>query len=483
MKFNHQHSWQSLLGWYFVLGALHEVAHVVFAILTGQSDNLLDDGIATFLTRLVLLRQCNLPALACGLSGDIVRHAGWVTSAVLVYYFRNNNTACLAASLVALEAMSTDLLGLVPCSPNSNVLFCGNFGIILLHKAWSSNGGTSALDILEKMVQVTMMRGAQSGGVVTFQPTSSGSMKGIRSRVVNKKRTDLSKEVRKKITRDVSMRKGSIPFFSGHTRFATSSKATFEGTHPQRWTPPSTRRVYDFNVPHSGKHVFEPNSLKVENYITHNGDFDFYTLNGTTYDLEVIQTFLSNVLGPMPAIVDSCAVAGIVDLLRTQGCFGLSARYVICLDLPTSKIQPNPEFPSYSHFEKIGLLFEEVLEEMLKTAEMQHICEQPAIRHSFALRVLSKLEKRSETLLELLSQYITDDEGGASLLTFCVKTINAFFDNDLFFTTKTFLKNAKGSFGLCVTSSLDANRQLVLAARGQTVSTFFSLALRFKAYQ
>jgi hypothetical protein len=29
--------------------------------------------------------------------------------------------------------------------------------------------------------------------------------------------------------------------------------------------------------------------VPVENYITHNGDFDFY--NGTTYDLEVIQNF------------------------------------------------------------------------------------------------------------------------------------------------------------------------------------------------
>jgi hypothetical protein len=37
------------------------------------------------------------------------------------------------------------------------------------------------------------------------------------------------------------------------------------------------------------------------------------TVNGTTYDLEVIQNFLSIVRGPMPATVDSCAVAGMVD--------------------------------------------------------------------------------------------------------------------------------------------------------------------------
>jgi hypothetical protein len=50
-----------------------------------------------------------------------------------------------------------------------------------------------------------MMRGAQSGGVVGFHPTSSNdssSLKGTRSRVVNKKRTDLSVLLRHKVDRD-----------------------------------------------------------------------------------------------------------------------------------------------------------------------------------------------------------------------------------------------------------------------------------------
>jgi len=44
-------------------------------------------------------------------------------------------------------------------------------------------------------------------------------------------------------------------------------------------------------------------------------------------------------------------------------------------------------------------------------------------------------------------------------------------------TTKTFLKNAKGSFGLCITSSMDAHRRICLAARGQTVSWYFAFFL------
>ena len=50
---------------------------------------------------------------------------------------------------------------------------------------------------------------------------------------------------------------------------------------------------------------------------------------------------------------------------------------------------------------------------------------------------------------------------------------DAFFDNDSFFVSRTFLSNAKGSFGLMVTNSLDAARQLCVAARGQTISVAF----------
>ena len=39
-------------------------------------------------------------------------------------------------------------------------LFCGNFGILLINSSWINvDGGKAALDMLEKMVEVTMMRG------------------------------------------------------------------------------------------------------------------------------------------------------------------------------------------------------------------------------------------------------------------------------------------------------------------------------------
>jgi hypothetical protein len=60
-----------------------------------------------------------------------------------------------------------------------------------------------------------------------------------------------------------------------------------------------------------------------------------------------------------------------------------------------------------------------------------------------------------------------------ALLKLCQKTIDAFFDNDLDLTTRIFMKNAVGSFGLMVTSSLDSHRQISIAARGQPMSVAF----------
>ncbi len=45
-----------------------------------------------------------------------------------------------------------------------------------------------------------MMRGAQCAGVVSYIPDSKGGTKGIRTRVMNGKRTDLSELVASGVT-------------------------------------------------------------------------------------------------------------------------------------------------------------------------------------------------------------------------------------------------------------------------------------------
>ena len=62
--------------------------------------------------------------------------------------------------VTALEAVFSDLLGLLKSDPTS--FHCGNFGIILINAAFGTGAAAKkAKDVLEKMVEVTMMRGAK----------------------------------------------------------------------------------------------------------------------------------------------------------------------------------------------------------------------------------------------------------------------------------------------------------------------------------
>jgi hypothetical protein len=490
-----------LLGYYVLFGALHELSHLFAASLAfGVPEYTAVDWIRiVFMRQSVFVLNQDPPYESYTQEQQLlwIRHAGWIASvlfATCVWVFRSEqqgshqNLALQAATLTAIEALSTDLFGFatIPFFPTTIVskgtttFFCGNFGIILLHQAWWTDTHQAALDVLQTMIQVTMMRGAQSGGVVVFVKNAFQ-----RVRVVNYKRTSLDQLLRAKIHARVHwslLKQNQAVVVSGHTRFATTSKATLEGTHPQQWTPRRSERVWNFVT----------NKLErvdVENYVTHNGDFEFYSFGGTTYELGAVQAFLSVVTGlPTPAVVDSCAVAGMLDVLRTKGCFGRSARYAVCFALRTSRLEADVDtFPTPTQLDTIARVFEECFAQLVNELADPKDLQEPATRLRLARLVAPKLAVQKNELLRpnmLLGRYITSTDltdaiedapaaGGSSLLSFCIATIDAFLDNDLFFTMKTFLANAKGSFGLCFQSSLDAHRQICLAARGQTMSVAF----------
>ena len=333
-----------------------------------------------------------------------------------------------------------------------------------------------------------------------------------------------------------------------------------------------------------------------------------------TYDVQTIQKWLVYVTKcPMPSSVDSCGIAGMIDVIHTQGCFGLSIRYVLSFlcngrnsgggtGLASNKASSTspPQrpsvlddidnesnldyYPEYDHLERIGLVFEEVLSEMLLAEvnddaaihTLHDIGNSQFHRHSFALRVRDKFKdskKRYQDLIVPIAHLLdlgddgkapmtsftvgsllsgqgdsrngevdgghdnvgnaddqnnqsmssilrkmnndsmmdssamvieegsqfqnavsattptngnNDDEenfGGVgnsvtlprnkNLMFLCRATIDAFFDNDLFQSTKLFMENAKGSFGLVTMSSIAADRQICMAARGQTVRFIF----------
>ena len=163
---------------------------------------------------------------------------------------------------------------------------CGNFGLLLLSGAHDDK----VIAVLKRMLQVTMMRGAQSAGLCTYLGAGEGkSAVGVRSRVVNGKRTDLSDLCLKKFASDLRKHAwrrfagsavSSPQLFQGHTRFATSSICNEAGCHPHQWLPPSTQTCWRYvgDAKTGGRYVGE--SRSVEAFITHNGDLDYVVVHG-----------------------------------------------------------------------------------------------------------------------------------------------------------------------------------------------------------
>jgi hypothetical protein len=502
------------LGFHGLFGSLHELVHLLAAWQTGRLVGVDDRaGALRVAARAAFGRSVLVSELPAGHVVDVARHAGWVASAVIaaitILIVRQSpsrrssakavgprwsagTAAAVAAVVTAIEAASTDLfrVGAGAASPSPGdgsgpgrlaLLLCGNFGVILINTAWA--GTKEALDVLEKMVQITMMRGAQSGGVVTYASGSGGSsnkgdappqLRGIRTRVVNGKRTDLSELVRKKCEAHDGASRPSKDFvraYSGHTRFATTSKATFDGTHPHQWCPPRPRQVYFVATQ---KH---PGSTKrmVEHYITHNGDLDFFRVAGQWHELGKVQVWLEKVLEcPMPATVDSACIAGLVDLHRTAGCWGLSVRYAYQCGLATAL---GPEDtgaqPTYAQYEQCGEQFARALDGILEEGDdfltVFAVGENKKHRKELMKQSLDNLQRAGPASY----MNLPNDVEANALKQLVQAAVNAFFDNDLMQTTRLVLSNSKGSFGLCITSSMDAHRQLCVAARGQTMSVAF----------
>jgi len=213
------------------------------------------------------------------------------------------------------------------------------------------------------------------------------------------------------------------------------------------------------------------------------GDFEFYKIGGKYYDCEAIQEWLARALHvPMPATVDSAAIAGMIDLLRVQGCFALSVRYAVCFELvgdarPTDS---SVRYPTLMQYEAIGKIFEKVLDQMvmedgIKTLEQvsASVKRRTNLCNMIKDELIPLFTKDSNAVVTCLKSFVTVDEEGGNLDQFVKAAVDAFFDNDLFNTTRVFLENAKGSFGLCVTTSLDAHRQVAMAAKGQTLCIAF----------
>lgn len=135
--------------------------------------------------------------------------------------------------------------------------------------------------------------------------------------------------------------------------------------------------------------------------------------------------------------------------------------------------------------EEIGRIFEKTLDDMVDAKNiksLEEISSSIELRNELATDVKNSmidlmssktLEPSFQSAMDVLANFVSLDVECGNIGVFARATVDAFFDMDLFHSVRVFLENAKGSFGLCVTTSMDAHRQAVIAAKGQTNSIAF----------
>ena len=385
---------------------------------------------------------------------------------------------------------------------------CGNFGLLLLDPA----NRHLVEAILSKMITVTMVRGAQSGGILTYVEdyprrrrasvndkqfggrTASAARlgryarKSICARVVNGKRSNLSKLImgalrRKRRAADCARILTSTPrtptdepfsaLFQGHTRFATSSVADLSGTHPHSWT---RARVQTYNVRLDDTGRWARCQVGVENWITHNGDLDAFRINGVIHPTETIMQWLERAtFTKRKTDVDSAAIAGLLDVLRCKGMWFQSIRYAWLFGAASAdgtKDLAAMDVPKKSTFEHLERVAQAAFDEIdfddghsgpvISDEDVALLCER-----------LARAFRSPDAAPSIEKELGIDPESGDGLVAFVRETVRAFTTYDLFMAVRILMNGATGSFGLSATCSVDAHRQVVLASRGQTMSLAF----------
>jgi hypothetical protein len=383
--------------------------------------------------------------------------------------------ALLLANLWILATSWTDyrcaLLG------NAGRLYCGNFGIL----AKRQHGEQGFLPgrfrrMAARLGEATDVRGQQAGGLAVMSATG----RFVGRKIVNDKRGDLTRDLLGSFRRRAVVRRllGARPqsgifHLIGHYRYGTSSAPSVVETHWHRWQRP--RRLPVWTV--DGRSLIR-RSRVVENLITHNGDFQAWGTPWASLPVGQLGDWLTMVLGEANrARGDSPKIAGMLDLLHTQGQWGASLRLGFALHAQT---QPPPWYSR-----ELTRIAERVFEAWVSArqtvrtgapdqtapAEEQQPrlavigCTSLAEVYAANVGAVEHLEHELwQASLELSSEWAASAEH--DLRGVLHKAAEAFFLNDVYRATYAFMAGAEGTFGLMATTSL-APGAVALAADRQ----------------
>jgi hypothetical protein len=367
---------------------------------------------------------------------------------------------------------------------------CGNFGF--LGKRLPQDNAdllpARVVDIFKTMGRETEIRGEQAGGGVVFARDRADQVVFVGKKVVNLKRQNLTQSLETKFAaaRRQAAGKGSKALDKAvvgiwHYRYATSSPPAILETHWHEWMPARFANVWRVE---GGKWLCD--RQLVNHRITHNGDFDAWTIFDESIENAELGLWLERVLHtPNAALGDSPKIAGMMDLLITQGMWSASLRLAYQLAVAESiqdafegktpsKAAPNTA-PTEAEIEAWSAIAEQVFLEHKETLLLPYADSMVELSRKH----LNQLE---QGLLQTLSQKGAIAQWSTAKQSAFVKTaVYVFFHNNLYQATKLFLSRAKGSFGL-VTASTLSEATLVLGAWGQPIATGFNVQDDYMVY-
>jgi hypothetical protein len=367
---------------------------------------------------------------------------------------------------------------------------CGNFGF--LGKRLPQDGTDllpdRVVEICQTMGRETEIRGEQAGGGVIFARDRHDRVILVGKKHVNLKRHNLTKSLERAFaaTRRQATQKGAKPLDEAivgiwHYRYATSSPPAILETHWHEWIEDRFATVWRVE---NGQWISD--RQLVHHRITHNGDFDAWTIFDESIENAHLGLWLERVLHtPNATLGDSAKIAGMMDLLITQGMWDASLRLAYQLAVAESLEDafggksPSKTAPNTAPTEGQISDWSAIAEQVFLKHKDKLLLPYASSMVELSRKHLSQLEQE---LLQTLSQHGSVSQWSAAKRSAWIKTaVHVFFHNNLYQATKLFLSRAKGSFGL-VTASTLSQATLVVSAWGQPIATGFNVQDNYMVY-
>lgn len=368
------------------------------------------------------------------------------------------------SSLALLFALSINLLILATSwsdyasalSGKGMLIFCGNFGILAKRKPGDRGFMPRRFrGMIEQLGQITDIRGQQAGGIAVL----GAGDRFIGKKIVNDKRGKLTKNLLSAFARKRLMYRllGARPMpaifhMVAHYRYGTSSAPSIVETHWLRWSSPRVAPVWSIK-----RLTLARRRRRIENLITHNGDLNAWVMDWGRISVDTLGQWLTEVLEARnPAKGDSPKIAGLMDLLITQGQWAASLR-LACAMQGESVLRGRSLKALSNRFDQVFNRWangEDTTDEHRDPSLSIVGCNSLAeVYRQNSSQVQSLLEELWQVSLPLTSNW--PDSARRLRRQVIEQAVYAFFHNDLYKAAQLFMSRAEGTFGLVSTSSLE----------------------------